>query len=67
MDEELKTCAAVLGVMTAQAERAEHVLTALAAKINEQGLALALTSHAKTLRLAAEEAQKLVELLRTRA
>jgi hypothetical protein len=68
VDEELKTARAVLDVMATQAERAEAVLTQLAAKIStsDAGLALGLTSQAKALRLAADEALKLVELLGTK-
>lgn len=67
MDEDLKVARAVLDVLSTEAAKAEAVLTALAKKIRDDGLALALVSQAKALRLAAEEALKLVELIRSRA
>lgn len=67
MDEELKTARAVLDLLASEAAKAEAVLTSIASKLKDEGLALAVVSQARALRLAAEESTKLVELLRERA
>lgn len=66
-DEDIKTARVVLDLLVPEATKAEAVLTKIAASLTDEGLALALTSQAKGLKLAAEEAQKLITLLGTRA
>jgi hypothetical protein len=67
MDEELKTARAVLDLLSSEAAKAEAVLMSIASKLKDEGLALAVVSQARALRLAAEESTKLVELLRERS
>jgi hypothetical protein len=67
MDEELKTARAVLDLLASEARKAEAVLVSSASKLRDEGLALAVVSQARAMRLAAEESAKLVELLRERS
>lgn len=63
MDEKLKIARAVLDVLGTQAGQAEAVLMEIASALKDEGLALACVSQARALRLAADEALKLVELI----
>jgi len=67
MDEELKTARAVLGLLATEASKAESALTKIAEQLKDEGLALAVIAQVKALRLAADEALKLIELIKERA
>ena len=63
--EALRTARAILGVLTAEAEKAEKAITALLPEIekDDESLALGLMAQAKALKLAAEEAEKLMAMI----
>lgn len=67
MDEELKTARVLLDMLADQAEQTERALLKIAEQLKDEALALAVISQAKALRLGADEAKKLVELIRERA
>lgn len=64
-DDDLRTARVLLSLLGDESTKAEAVLARIAEKLKhtDDGLALALMAQARTLRLAAEEGQRLVALL----
>lgn len=66
---DIRTARVVLDLLVPEAQRAHEVLTKIATSIakTDEALALAITAQAASLKLAAEEASKLITLLGARA
>jgi len=62
---DLKTIRAILGVLVGEGRKAEAALAELEAELrkDDETMAMAVASQVKALRLAAEEAEKLIERL----
>jgi ribosomal protein L4 len=58
--DDIKTARVVLDLLVPETQRAHDVLTKIAASLDDEPLKIAIESQAKTLKLAAEQAQQLV-------
>lgn len=68
-DEDIRIARVVLDLLVGEATKAETVLTKIASSMpkDDEALALAIVAQVKALKLAADEASKLITHLSTRA